>query len=446
MSAVGWWKRSHVRHALRVAATVTLLASAVYVVMMLAFNVLAAHRLLANVDTHLTDRMSTAAHQGGALGTSTLDHDRDLDAAPVVFWRVDTAGSAQAITDATPALTASSWSKSGRPTTAHLGATTFRLKAEPSGSGWLVAGQSLAENIHVQRVLLVAELIVGPFLLGVLFLGTLVIGLKAAGPVEEARRRQLEFTADASHELRTPLSVIEAEVALALSTRRDAQQYRHALERVGGESHRLRRIVEDLLWLARFDSEPTAPTPELVDLCAVADTCAERFEPVAASKEIALSVQRAVNDAWISAPLEWVDRLAAVLADNACRYAGGGGTVTIRIRAEGSRAILAVDDSGPGIAAEDRARLFDRFYRATDERTGAGLGLAIADSIVRSTGGHWYISDSTLGGAHMEVSWHRAAPPGEPHDRPDHGNEILRSASARSNPERLRKPPQVSAR
>jgi signal transduction histidine kinase len=67
-----------------------------------------------------------------------------------------------------------------------------------------------------------------------------------------------------------------------------------------------------------------------------------------------------------------------------------------------------VEDSGPGIPTADRSRLFDRFYRAAEHGSGAGLGLAIGDSIVRSTGGRWLIGDSDLGGALMSVSWHHA--------------------------------------
>jgi signal transduction histidine kinase len=275
--------------------------------------------------------------------------------------------------------------------------------------GWLVAGKSLAEQMHVERVLLTGELIAGPVLLLATYLGTLAIGVKASGPIEQARRRQLEFTADASHELRTPLSVIEAEVGLVLSAPRDSTRYVDTLERVGRESDRLRRLVEDLLWLARFDSEPPPPGDEPIDLVAIADGCADRFGRVAQAQHITLIVAKEGDDqAWISAPPEWVDRLTGVLVDNACRYAGRGGEVRIVVRTQGAWVSLAVEDSGPGIPAAERPRLFDRFHRATDQGTGAGLGLAIADSVVRSTGGRWRIGDASMGGARLEVSWHRA--------------------------------------
>ena len=112
----------------------------------------------------------------------------------------------------------------------------------------------------------------------------------------------------------------------------------------------------------------------------------------------------------ISAPPEWIDRLAGVLVDNACRYAGPDGTVRIEVRAHGSRVSLTVEDSGPGISEAERPQLFDRFHRATEHGSGAGLGLAIGDSIVRSTGGRWHVGDSPLGGALMSVSWRHAQP------------------------------------
>jgi signal transduction histidine kinase len=404
--------RPHVAHAVRVAVVSTLLIATVYVAVCVVFDMIDASRLVAEVDAHLADRLVDVSHHESQLGPSSeAVDDHDVDAPPVLLWKVSAGGQVTVLSDGAPRLPPAAWEPSGHPTTATLGAVSFRLRAIRVGGDWLVAAQSLADTAHVQTVVQTAEAIAGPVFVLAVFFGTLAIGLKAAGPVERARRRQLEFTADASHELRTPLSVIDAEVALALRSPREPAQYREVLERVGGESQRLRRIVEDLLWLARFDSEPSPPGEEPVNLSEVADGCAERFGAVADARGIELSVQHESDlVAWISAPPEWIDRLAGVLVDNACRYAGPDGTVAIAVTAQGNRVSFAVEDSGPGIPPEQRSRLFDRFYRATEEGSGSGLGLAIADAVVRFTGGRWRVSDAKLGGAHMEVSWHRSPP------------------------------------
>jgi signal transduction histidine kinase len=335
------------------------------------------------------------------------------------------------MTPGTPPLPHRRW-RAGRPVTAALGTGAFRLEARRQRYGWLVAGQSLAGADRVRQTLLLAEAIAAPFILLASYLGSLAIGLRAAAPVERMRRRQLEFTADASHELRTPVSVIEAEAELALSSPRSAARYQASLGQVVHESRRLHRIIEDLLWLARFDSEPPPPADEPVDLELLAAACADRFQAIADARGVRLSMR---NDAAIpvllKAPPEWLERLLSVLVDNACRYTPAGGTVTITAEATGSQARLAVEDDGPGIPELEREALFDRFHRATTQPGGAGLGLAIADAVVRSTAGRWLIASSATGGARMEVSWHSAGRP-EPHPevpkRSAHRGGLLRDA------------------
>jgi len=119
-------------------------------------------------------------------------------------------------------------------------------------------------------------------------------------------------------------------------------------------------------------------------------------------------VGSAADGAVVTVAPEWLDRLLGVLLDNACKYSPEGGSVTVSVATEGRRARLVVDDSGLGIPAEERARVFDRFHRATDAPGGAGLGLAIADAIVRASGGRWQIGTSPAGGASISVSWVRS--------------------------------------
>ena len=277
------------------------------------------------------------------------------------------------------------------------------------GDDWFVVGQSLAKVDRIESDLVLLEAIAGPVLLVAVFFGTLLIGIKAASPVELARRRQLEFTADASHELRTPLSVIEAEVTLALTGPRSERRLpRHAREGRPGEpaAPRHRRGSAVALPVRR---RATAPGDEPVDVAAIAAACADRFVAVAQRRGIALSVRdEGEAQPWINAPPEWIDRLTAVLVDNACRYAGREATVRIAVAVSGNRVSLVVDDSGPGIAPEERTKLFDRFHRATDEGNGAGLGLAIGDSVVRATGGEWRVGQADWVVRTWRCRWRRS--------------------------------------
>ena len=415
--------------AVKVAAVATAAIAAVYVIGAVVFNLVLAQHMTDQTDARLAARLSAAQYDPAALSQRVTRPgpspgvdlgDIDADSAPVFLWSVDARGTVIAHSPGAPTLPAALLAatlptaegrRAGLAFTAGLASVgPFRLELARVSGGWLIAGQSVAGDAHTRRLLLYGEIIAGPFSLLALFFGLLVVGLRALAPVEQSRRRQLEFTADASHELRTPLSVISAETSIALSAPRSAADYRSALARVDGESHRLRRIVEDMLWLARFDSNPPPPTDEPLDLTTIAQECADRFEAVARSQSFDISVLPADPEAaWISAPPEWIDRLAGVLVDNACRYAGPGGIVRISVVPRGNRVSLVVEDSGAGVPEENRPQLFDRFHRSTEQGGGAGLGLAIADSIAGSTGGHWRIGDSPLGGALFEVSWRRYA-------------------------------------
>ncbi len=414
--------------AVRVAAAATAVIAAVYVIGAVAFNLILARHLTSQTDARLATRLAAARSDPAALSEPVVRPrpsagvdlgDIDADSTPVFLWRADGRG---AITGHSPnapvlpaGLLAAAGLRSGHSFGAGLASVgSFRLRLTRDGTGWLVAGQSVAGDAHARRLLLYGEIIAGPLGLLAMFGGLLVIGLRALAPVEQSRRRQLEFTADASHELRTPLSVIRAEADVALSAPREAGEYRDALGRIQGETQRLRQLVDDMLWLARFDARPPPPGDEPVDLATLAQACADRFRAVGP----AVSAETPDDAVLISAPPEWIDRLAGVLVDNACRHAGPDGKVRIEVRAHGHRVSLTVEDSGPGIPEAERPYLFDRFRKggsplaagglpgvAPPNRQGAGLGLAIGDSIVRSTGGRWHIADSPLGGALMSVSW-----------------------------------------
>jgi signal transduction histidine kinase len=411
---------SHWAHAAKVASGATAIVGAIAVVVALGVNLWIVHRLEQGVDARLSEQVASASH--GILdplsNLSRTSHEGDIDDAPSFLWRVSPSGAATVLTPGAPALPVRRWSTGA--TTLSTDESTFRFDAIPARGGWLVAGESVLKIGQARNDLLIAEGLLGALLLVVTFTGSFIVGLRASAPIEQIRRRQAEFTADASHELRTPLSVIEAEVDLALSQPRDAASYQSTLHRISSESGRLRSIVDDLLWLARADGDvPDDRIESCVDIAAVGDSCVERFAAVADAKRIALTSHHdEPGNFSIRADSESVDRLISVLLDNACRYSGTGSTVELRVSSTGGRVSLAVDDSGPGIPEEHKELVFDRFHRVDDMPGGTGLGLAIADAVVRNTDGTWSIGTSPQGGAHMEVSW-RAVPVHPSKDPPD---------------------------
>lgn len=340
---------------------------ACYALCVLALNLFIAHRLTAEADARLAGKLASlgqlelSGNAGGRAAPPDLGSG-DLDDVPIFFWQVGSDGATQAIVANAPALPRRPWSTA--PVSISIGSTPFRTLAKHVGGEWVVAGQSVAEIEKIQSTLLLPEVLFGLLLSLATFIGSFVVGLRASAPFDLIRRRQAEVTADASHELRTPLSVVEAEVDLALRKRRQPEEYEAVLHRIAGESRRLRRIIEDLLWLARADSGPVEePRDACADVAAIMSDCTQRFQPLAEQRGVVLDFHcKGDGPGVVEAPPEWIDRLAGVLIDNACKYAGPGGSVLVTVTVTGNRVTLCVDDSGPGIAPEERAAVSDRFH------------------------------------------------------------------------------------
>lgn len=404
------------RRSVRVALAATGIVAVVYAAVAAGVVAFTTQQLTQQVDARL------AASFGRLPGDSP---DRDLPpgghydpgadpdrpfGVPLLAWTINEDGSVHGIPNA-PDLPAELHDVDD-PVTATIGGSQIRLAGTTIGDDRVIVGQSMEQVTDAQRTIVFGELIIAPILLGAVFLGAVAIGRRVASPIEAAHRRQVEFTADASHELRTPLSVIEAHTTLALAQDRDAAWYRGAFQRVDRESKRMRRLLEDMLWLARFDAAQATPAAEPLDLGVLATRAADRFAPVAETRHLDLRVQVAASPVVVSAAPDLLDRLLGALLDNACKYAPEGGIVTLTVGVDAGRAAVTVDDSGPGIPEAERQAIFDRFHRASataSDTGGAGLGLAIADAIVKATGGRWSIGTAPEGGARFSVSWARAA-------------------------------------
>jgi len=402
-SATPSLRRTSIRVALAAAAVVAL----VYFAVAIAVVLIVQRNLTDQIDQRITSSFVRLPHEGPpGGGPYDAPPPERFGGQPVILWEVDSAGSVRTAST-NPELPATYHGVSS-PITATIDGVELRLAGQQVGDDWIVIGQSLEPVNETRGTIILAELVIAPILLGLVFLGAVAIGRRVAEPIEAARQRQLDFTADASHELRTPLAVIEAHTSLALSQPRDEAWYRSAFGRVDRESKRMRRMLDDLLWLARFDASRKSPDAEPVDLAIMAAQSVDRFGAVGETRHLTIHLSAPADGAVIAAPPEWLDRLLGVLLDNACKYAPDGGRVDVTVVVDGSRVALTVDDSGPGIPEDQRTRIFDRFHRATDAHGGAGLGLAIADAIVRATGGRWKVASAPAGGARMAISWGRA--------------------------------------
>jgi two-component system sensor histidine kinase CiaH len=374
-------RRSSIRVALAAAGVVAILYFAVSVAVL----TIVQRNLTDQIDARITSSFVRLPHDGPPDGEPyEAPPPERLGGAPVILWEIDSSGAVRTASS-NPSLPAEDRTVTS-PTTATIAGINLRIAGQTVGDDYIVIGQSLEPVAETSATVILAEVVIAPILLGIVFLGAVTIGRRVAAPIEASRQRQLDFTADASHELRTPLAVIEAHTSLALAQDRDAGWYRSAFDRIDHESKRMRRMLEDLLWLARFDASKAPPNVEPVDLAVMAAQTVDRFGAIAETRNLQIDLRAPAGGAVIAAPPEWLDRLLGVLLDNACKYAPDGGHVAVTVAVDGSRVALTVDDSGPGIPEAERTRIFDRFHRATDRQGGAGLGLAIADAIVRATG------------------------------------------------------------
>ncbi len=391
---------------IRVALLATVVVAAVYVAIGAAVVLLVTHDLTQQIDDRLVASLSHIGDEpSGPPDSGYGAPPPDRFGPATLVWTIRADGSIQA-TNAAAVLPATAYHVT-TPQTVAVGDVALRVAGRVTGDDYVVMGQTLDTVSQATSTILLAEVLIAPILLVVVFLGAVAIGRRVAAPIERARQRQLAFTADASHELRTPLSVIEAHASLAATQPRTADWYARSFQGVDREARRMRHLVDDLLWLARFDALEGRPQMEHVDLGTVAAQTVDRFAPVAEQRHLTLRVAVPTEPAVVQAPADWLDRLLGVLMDNACKYSPDGGDVSVTVSHDGGRIRLTVDDAGPGIPAEDQARIFDRFHRATTAGNGAGLGLAIADSIVRASRGIWRLGRSAAGGASISVSWPR---------------------------------------
>ena len=229
--------------------------------------------------------------------------------------------------------------------------------------------------------------------------------------LENAFRAQRRLVADAAHELKTPTAVLLGEAQEARRPDATPEETRHSLETVERAARGLAQEVDALLLLARGDAALPGRR-ETVDLAAVAAQAAADATPLAGSRGVRCRVE--VSDgAAVSGDRAGLSRVVSNLLSNALRYSARDSEVEVRVSRDGGSVILEVADRGPGIAAENRRRIFERFVRLDAARStypeGSGLGLAIVDQVVRAHAGEVSVEDREGGGAVFRIRLPAAA-------------------------------------
>lgn len=230
--------------------------------------------------------------------------------------------------------------------------------------------------------------------------------LKAMHPIEQSMRQLQQFTADASHELRSPLTAIKTNATVA-------QKYPEGMRPTDAEkfhailsaANQMTVLTASLLQLARLDpSLEQHQTP--TNLLHTLEELSQHYQHHAQAQGITLTTQLA-EPTWVLGHEDQLRQVFANLLDNALRYTPNGGTVTIRSIRVGPSILIQVQDTGIGIQAEHREKIFDRFWQADTARSyqteGCGLGLAIARRIVQLHKGNIAVDSEWTQGSCLSV-------------------------------------------
>ena len=228
---------------------------------------------------------------------------------------------------------------------------------------------------------------------------------KLLQPVIESRRKQTEFVAAASHELRTPLAVILSAAECCRDA--DTEKQSRFLDTIRQEGDILTSLVNDMLTLSASDSQRFTCRPAPVELDTLLINTYEAFEPIAAEKELSLSITLPDESLPLcTADADRIVQLLSILLHNAVSYTPEGGQIGLALSHKKNRFYLTVSDTGIGIPPDDRKKIFDRFYRAEKSRGTKGhfgLGLSIAAEIVRLHHGTISVADRPGGGSVFTV-------------------------------------------
>ena len=275
--------------------------------------------------------------------------------------------------------------------------TYLRVPLKQS-SGFVISFVDLHQDREILGKLLISLTTGGLICLVLAYYGSRFMADRAMAPIKKSWHRQQDFVADASHELRTPLTVVQLNLELVKGNPEETVGSQSKwLEYSLLETKRMSKLVDDLLFLARADSQQQTFERTQFSLDAALRGVIESFRPLAKTRGIRLESSLESEIAYWGDEFR-IKQLMVILLDNALKYTLSGGQVTLGLQNWDTFAEITVSDSGEGIEAEHLTKIFERFYRVDKARSrqneGTGLGLAIADWIIQSHNGQVNVSSS----------------------------------------------------
>lgn len=280
--------------------------------------------------------------------------------------------------------------------------------------GWRYLGSeqsvySLGRLGAVMRGLVAADLEVSAVLVALIIGLAFLLSGRSLRPIRLALRRQRDFIQDVSHELRTPLTIVRTTLELALKDESQTE-IDAAIHSTLEEVDYLTRLVRDFAMLARIDSGATLSEPEVFDLFSLTDEVVLALTPIAQTRQITLDTRVEGEDGTVLGDPDQIRQLLLILLDNALKYNHAQGWARLTVQVGSPWVRVVVENTGPGISAEELPHVFNRFYRGrafNHLTSGSGLGLAIAQWIMTTHHGFIHVQSESGGVTRFSAQWPR---------------------------------------
>lgn len=283
----------------------------------------------------------------------------------------------------------------------------FKFLKVPKEYGFIIVFLDYSIEEKMFKPIIITSTFVGLLSIGLVFIVSLFLASKAIRPIKTSWEKQTIFIADASHELRTPLAVVNSNLEIVMENQNETVGSQNKwLGNIQSELERMKKLVDDLLFLARADDEGEMPK-EHFDLSYLLYKIYNAFMPLAQKKGLKLLLDTKDNITVYGNEFR-IKQLITILLDNAIKYTDNRGIIELKLEAGSSTIQLSISDTGEGIAKEDMSKIFDRFYRVDKSRSrsdgGSGLGLAIAKCIVNEHKGTINVVSEVSKGTEFTIS------------------------------------------